>query len=349
MSNIQKAETALARDADFNPSQPETLAQAGTLAQTFFRSGFFSDVKSASQAVVKIIAGRELGIPPMAAMREVHVFKGKVELSYTIMGSLLRQHERYDYRVTENSNEAAEVVITRDGQDVGASRFTMEDAKRARLAGKDNWRNYPRAMCLARAMSEAVRTHAPDVSHGAIYAHGEISDSEPLQADPFEISDEPSPAPIPEPQEDEEPGGDTPEEPDYERLAVRFATGVHARSKQCQLLEPNGKHDTKLAAAKVHVEDWPEEHKTEARHELAKALAHERKKRQMIAECIRNVQSVGYDEEAWREGVADSNDGAAPEELPVEDLEQILDVSREAAEKSRKQRDEPTFSEPALK
>ena len=42
-----------------------SLAETTSLADTFVKSGFFSDTKQAAQAVVKIIAGRELGFGPM--------------------------------------------------------------------------------------------------------------------------------------------------------------------------------------------------------------------------------------------------------------------------------------------
>ena len=40
---------------------PLYVADTMTLADTFVRSGFFADTKDAAQAVVKILAGRELG------------------------------------------------------------------------------------------------------------------------------------------------------------------------------------------------------------------------------------------------------------------------------------------------
>jgi hypothetical protein len=39
--------------------------------------------------------------------------------------------------------------------------WTIEQAKKAGLTNKDNWRNYPRAMLRARLIAEAIRTVYP--------------------------------------------------------------------------------------------------------------------------------------------------------------------------------------------
>ena len=55
----------------------------------------------------------------------------------------------------------------------------MEDAKRAGLGGKDNWRKYPKAMLRARCISGALRAWAPDAIGAGVYVEGEIEASEP--------------------------------------------------------------------------------------------------------------------------------------------------------------------------
>ena len=37
-------------------------------AQALQKSGYFSDVKTEAQAIVKVMAGAELGLPPFASM-----------------------------------------------------------------------------------------------------------------------------------------------------------------------------------------------------------------------------------------------------------------------------------------
>ena len=67
-------------------------------------------------------------------------------------------------------------AVLRENELVGEVEFTVEDAKRAGLTGKDNWRKYPSDMLWARMISRAKRRVAPDVCMGA-YVEGEISGS----------------------------------------------------------------------------------------------------------------------------------------------------------------------------
>ena len=48
-----------------------------SMGKAFAESGMFPDIKSAAQAVVKIQAGAEIGIPPFAAMSGIHIIQGK--------------------------------------------------------------------------------------------------------------------------------------------------------------------------------------------------------------------------------------------------------------------------------
>jgi hypothetical protein len=56
----------------------------------------------------------------------------------------------------------------------------MARAKQAGIAGKDNWKNYPRAMLRSRCISEGVRAVAPGVATG-IYTVDEVQDMTPAE------------------------------------------------------------------------------------------------------------------------------------------------------------------------
>jgi hypothetical protein len=143
-----------------------TLKDTLTLGETLARSGFFSDTKDAAQAVVKILAGRELGFGPIASMTGVHIIQGKVAIGAALMGASVKADPRYDYRVIELSDQRAEIAFFEGGKELGRSVFTMDDAKAAGLTGKDNWRKFPRNMLYARAMSNGVRWYCPDAFGG---------------------------------------------------------------------------------------------------------------------------------------------------------------------------------------
>ena len=48
----------------------------------------------------------------------------------------------------------------------GVEEFTIADAEQAKLTGKDNWRNYTRAILYARAITEGQRAYAPNLWGG---------------------------------------------------------------------------------------------------------------------------------------------------------------------------------------
>lgn len=136
------------------------------LAGQFIASGLFGDT-TLPQAVVKIVAGEELGIGPMASMTGVHVIKGKPSMSANLLGVQVKRSGSYNFRPVEEDADHVKIEWFEDGESVGFTEFTMEQAKRAQLLSKDNWKNYPEDMLFARALSRGVRRFCPDVTAGA--------------------------------------------------------------------------------------------------------------------------------------------------------------------------------------
>jgi hypothetical protein len=141
------------------PLLPLTLQETLTLGKVFAESRLFKDTTDAAKAVVKILYGRELGIGPMAAMLGVDVIDGTPTPNAALMAALIQNHPRFDYRVISWDETHCELAFYQDGDERGRSLFTMADAKRAKLADKDNWQKYPKAMLLARAMSQGARAY----------------------------------------------------------------------------------------------------------------------------------------------------------------------------------------------
>jgi hypothetical protein len=156
------------------------LSDVMTLGKALSESKYFSDAKEASQAVVKVLAGQELGIGPVAAMSGLYIVKGKVTLSANIMASLIKSSQKYNYQIQDHSNAGCLIEFFENGQSVGTSEFTMEDAKTAKLAGGDNWKSYPKNMLFARALSNGAKWFCPDLFNGqSVYTPDEI-EPEPM-------------------------------------------------------------------------------------------------------------------------------------------------------------------------
>jgi hypothetical protein len=155
----------VARRPDRTPlSQRDPVA----LAQHFFQSGFFGDVQSMSQAVVKIVAGEELGLGPMTSMQGIHIIKGKPTMSANLHAVQVKRSENYNFRPVETTAEKARIEWFEDGQSVGFSEFTIEQAETAGLIKSDSgWTRYPEDMLFARALTRGMRRFCPEVSAGS--------------------------------------------------------------------------------------------------------------------------------------------------------------------------------------
>jgi len=145
-----------------------------SLSEIFAQSGYFSDARGAAQAAVKILAGRELGLPPIASMTGINIIKGKVSLSAVVMASVLKRTPGYDYKVVELSESICKIEFIHSGQSLGVSKFDMQDAKQAGLLDSGMYKKYPRNMLFARAMSNGIRWYCPEVLGGPAYTPGEI-------------------------------------------------------------------------------------------------------------------------------------------------------------------------------
>ena len=135
---------------------------------------------------VTIAAGMELGLPPMVALRSIHVVQGKPVLSADLMVALAERHpECESFACVESTDKIATYSAKRRGHPAVRRSFTWADAERARLIGKDNWKHYPHAMLRARCKADLARDVFADSLVGCY--------------DPDEIDERPlTPLPMPD-------------------------------------------------------------------------------------------------------------------------------------------------------
>lgn len=159
---------------------PRSWEDAKAMASALARAdGFVPDSYIGKPAAVlaAIMTGAELGIGPMRALRSIHVVKGRPVLAADLMLALaIERGIRHQW--VETSETAARIRLQRAGFEPHEHSFTLEEAKRAGLAGRGNWSTYAPAMLRARCLSAALRAYCPDVLGGA-YVEGEIDDTPP--------------------------------------------------------------------------------------------------------------------------------------------------------------------------
>ena len=164
--------TALSR-VDPTPAtlSPRSFSEAQHFAETVARSTFIPEAYRGKPGDVLacILAGDELGIGPMQALRAIHVVKGKPILSADLMIALVKKNASVCeyFRLVETTSERCTYETRRRG-DPEPTRltWTMEDARRADLTRNPTWKNHPAPMLRARCGSALARAVYPDLVMG---------------------------------------------------------------------------------------------------------------------------------------------------------------------------------------
>lgn len=145
------------------------------LGDVLSQSGYFADARQAAQAIVKVLAGRELGFGPIASMTGIHIIQGRPAIGADLMAKAVKRSGRYNYRVTELSDDVCSIeFFEKSGeswQAIGVSRFTKQDAAKAQTKNLDK---FARNMLFARAMSNGVKWFCPDALGLTTYTPEEI-------------------------------------------------------------------------------------------------------------------------------------------------------------------------------
>lgn len=125
---------------------------------------------------VTVMAGHELGLAPMAALRGIHVVKGKPVLSADTMVAIALSSGAADYfTCIETTGRSATYETKRRGSPHPVRlTFTIEQAAAAGLNG-GNWKAYPDAMLRARAKAALARDVYPDALAGC-YEESELAE-----------------------------------------------------------------------------------------------------------------------------------------------------------------------------
>ncbi len=152
---------------------PDLQAMAAEVA----KSGLFK--MTAPQILTLMLVAESEGVHPVRALMMYDVIDGRPALKAVTMVARFQQAGgKIQWR--ETSDEAAEAVFSHPtaNPDGVAVRYTIEDAKRAQLAHKDNWKKNPADMLVARVSSRGVRRCLPGVIMG-LYDPDEVEPAAP--------------------------------------------------------------------------------------------------------------------------------------------------------------------------
>jgi hypothetical protein len=132
-----------------------------------------------------ILYGDEVGLGPMQSLAKIAVINGTPGLYAEAQRALILQ-AGHDLWIEEATTTRVTLAGRRRNSDQTTRvTWTMDDAKRAGLAGKPMYRTYPRQMLLARASAELARATFADAI-GGLPAIEEFEGDEPPQVPPDE-------------------------------------------------------------------------------------------------------------------------------------------------------------------
>jgi len=172
--------------------EPQSFADLTRLGEMAARSRLFA-VQSPEAAVVMMLTGASLGLPPVTALRGIHVVQGRAVLSSDLLVAVVLRSGQCDlWRPVEVNAERCTLETRRRGHaDPIRHTWTMEMARKASLTGKAGpWQQFPAAMLRARCGAELARMVYPDVLFG-VYVEGELDEAaQPASAEPTAITRE---------------------------------------------------------------------------------------------------------------------------------------------------------------
>lgn len=146
------------------------------MATAVAKSGLFG-VKNPEQAMALMLIAQAEGMHPAIAARDYHVIQGRPALKAdAMMARFQSSGGKVEWKVYTDK-EVTGVFSHPSGGSVSIT-WTFEMATKIGLTGKDNWRNYARAMLRARCISEGIRTVYPGCVVGT-YTPEEVQDFEP--------------------------------------------------------------------------------------------------------------------------------------------------------------------------
>lgn len=132
-----------------------------------------------------ILAGYEMGLQPMAALRSIDIIHGTPALRAHAMRGLV-QSKGHQVQLMESGEAACVMRGRRKGDEKWQEVvWTIERAQKLGVLNKNpEWKKQPQTMLVARATGEICRLIASDVLHAMPYAREELENGAPVEAVP---------------------------------------------------------------------------------------------------------------------------------------------------------------------
>jgi hypothetical protein len=157
-----------------------TFSEMEGMASYIVRSKLFG-AKDESQAMALMLLAQAEGMHPMSAIQDFDIVQGRPARK---THSILARFQSAGGSVAWEEISPARACGTFTHKAGGSLKveWTFEQAKKIGLTGKDNWKNYPKAMLRARCIAEGVRAVYPGAIGGMLSVE-EAQDTSPAVRD----------------------------------------------------------------------------------------------------------------------------------------------------------------------
>jgi hypothetical protein len=180
--SIQKYQPPVQQHMMIIPSQNE-LDSLRAMAEMAAKSVFYKDINSLEKAATVMLQGLELGMTPMASLRNINIIDGKPSLAANLMAAIVVAKGHPRIRVVEWTERLCTLKAKRvEETEWEQYTYTWEDAQKAGLTGKRNWQGYPKAMLYARCMSTIAKVVFPELFAG-IYTPEELQNQDDFEGE----------------------------------------------------------------------------------------------------------------------------------------------------------------------
>lgn len=156
--------------------QPISLSDAMQLAEILASSTIIPKdyQRNPGNILTAVLMGAELGLAPLQAMQNIATINGRPSIWGDAMLALVKNAPEFvsikEEYVGEADDLTAVCTVKRRVPDGSihehVATFSMEDAKKAGLLGKQVWAQYPKRMLQMRARGYALRDMFPDILKG---------------------------------------------------------------------------------------------------------------------------------------------------------------------------------------
>ena len=146
------------------------------MASAIAKSGLFG-MKSPDQALALMLVAQAEGMHPATITQDYDIIQGKAcRKTHSVMARFQQMGGKVEWHQLDD--KIADATFSHPSGGSIRMKWTFEQAQKACLTNKDNWKNYPRAMLRARLIAESVRSVYP-AAIGGMMSSEEVQDLPP--------------------------------------------------------------------------------------------------------------------------------------------------------------------------